>query len=156
MCLKKRKNISIAQRLENIKPMISAGASNKLVAMRRMPSLSIPLDPRRNATQNFEVSVQSPLHHAIAIVRFSPRGLHDLRQRCDQRTIDRRDRLLDIFKPFVLRERLELLTQFGDGFFEPICLEDRRRCRKRSQRGSSTTQLFLNLLQFACLLNSPQ
>ena len=49
-----------------------------------------------------------------------------------------------------------LLAQFGDDFIEPICFEDRRRFRKRSQRGSGTTQLFLNLLQFARLLHAPQ
>ena len=87
------------------------------------------VDPRRHATQDFEVGVASLLHRAIATVRFSPRGLHDLRQRCDQRTIDQRDHQRDVSQPIIQRERFALLTQFGEYFFEAICFEGQRRFR---------------------------
>ena len=47
LALKNLKNISIAQRSETIKAMVSAGTSSRQVAMLKMPSLSTPLEPPR-------------------------------------------------------------------------------------------------------------
>ncbi|MEZ6032465.1 MAG: hypothetical protein R3C17_05205 [Planctomycetaceae bacterium] len=79
----------------------------------------------RHTAQQFESACAVSIDMPLPVSAFQERGFHDSRQSGNQRPIDECNRMVNILQTFILRQRLQLLPEFSDDFFQAFRIEDR-------------------------------
>ena len=72
------------------------------------------------------------------------------------RAVDQRDGVANIFQAWITAKGFELYGEFGNDFLESLGIEDAYRFRERTERSPRTAEFFLDVLEFAGLLQATE
>jgi hypothetical protein len=111
------------------------------------------VDSDRHATFQIELRMQPPLCLDLGGSWIGERGLCQYRQALQQRAIDERNDMLNVFQSRIGGDGLKLLAEFGDDLFQSLGIENVGGFTERTERRPQTAELSLHLPQFAGLLD---